>query len=574
MENLSNNNLRPACVIASAAKQSNNKRNSLRLFLLLFHFSFFIFHFSFAQNAYNKLYTLQAHASTFEAVAPHGNLGGCMAAATVVDSLTGKQAIRIARIDALGNLQASNYFNIPDDTARSIYVNYKAITRVHDNCYAMVGTVLHHSIAQYSFILLADSIGRVFKYKDVVYRDSINLLAEIKYDGWGHLIVGGYFVNKAMDSNYGLIYKFDTSLNLIWFKQYRPINTSSSPTTAIVGGPGIFNLTVDSSGYALSGGARNSGLNSFKGYKCQSLIIKTDTAGTLQWVWASPAVFYKDYQSFIGAVLHTKDGGYLFTTEGHTYNSLYPADPDFGIRLASKQLIIKMDAARKKQWEIVVDDYFGAFGYGRRTHLIELEDSSFIYAGFRYTDSLGPTSKDGKPVLQHYSKDGKLLKQRIVHQPPKEPGDITVNGGPYFDIKQMPDKSFILCGYYENKTIGVKPAQRGWLLKLDSNLCLGVGDSQCMPSSIIEQPQVSGAGFRVYPNPTNGFFVVKCIDPSFVGMTSVVKVYDLLGRVVHQEPLNFSNNNATLQLQVPTGMYILELQSKEGVLHRERIVVE
>ena len=169
MENLSNNNLRPAFVIASAAKQSNNNSNSRWLLLLLF----FIFHFSFlkAQNAYNKLYTLQARGSMFNAIAPHGNFGGCMAAATVVDSSTGIQAIRIARFDALGNLQASNYFNIPDDTARTLFVNYKAITRVHDNCYAIVGSVLP-KLNQYSFILLADSNGVVYKYKDLISRDT------------------------------------------------------------------------------------------------------------------------------------------------------------------------------------------------------------------------------------------------------------------------------------------------------------------------------------------------------------------------------------------------------------------
>lgn len=561
MENLSNNNPHASLLFAplrgggTTTKQSNNNSNSQRLLLLLI----FIFHFSIikAQNAYNKLYTLQANASTFDAVAPHGNLGGCMAAATVVDSLTGIQAIRIARFDAMGNLQASNYFNIPDDTKRSIYVNYKAIARVHDNCYAMVGTVLHHSIAQYSFILLADSIGRVFKYKDVVYRDSINLLAEIKYDGWGHLIVGGYFVNKAMDSSYGLIYKFDTSLNLIWFKQYRPINTSSSPTTAIVGGPGIFNLTADSSGYAISGGARNSGLNSFKGYKCQSLIIKTDTAGTLQWVWASPAVFYKDFQSYIGDLVHTKDGGYLFTTKGHTYNSRYPADPDFGIELEAKQLIIKMDAARNKQWEIVIDDYFTGFGYVR-ANLIELEDCSFLFLGSRTTDSLGPNLKTGKLVLQHYSSKGVLLKQRIINKYLPRSVDDThkESGGPIYDIKQTADKAFVLCGYYENKTTGAAaPSQRGWLLKLDSNLCLGVGDSQCMPSSIIEQPQLAVESFKVYPNPAQ-----HSIHLSIAA--NELKVFNTLGQIVLQTN-NISAHQSIPVSQLNSGLYFVAVFDKE-----------
>lgn len=81
-------------------------------------------------------------------------------------------------------------------------------------------------------------------------------------------------------------------------------------------------------------------------------------------------------------------------------------------------------------------------------------------------------------------------------------------------------------------------------------------------------------GFTISPNPSDGFFVVKCIDPSFVGMTSAVKVYDLLGRLVHQEPLYFSNKEATLKLNIPSGSYILELKDEAGNVLRERLVIQ
>jgi hypothetical protein len=80
-------------------------------------------------------------------------------------------------------------------------------------------------------------------------------------------------------------------------------------------------------------------------------------------------------------------------------------------------------------------------------------------------------------------------------------------------------------------------------------------------------------GFTISPNPSNGNITITT-DLSNKNELISTKVYDLLGRVVHQEPLNFNNNTATLQLQIPTGMYILELQNKEGVLQRERVVVE
>ncbi|MBL7713477.1 MAG: hypothetical protein JNL13_13480, partial [Chitinophagaceae bacterium] len=144
MNTAMNNNIQPYkhAGIPSHGGDRGGPRRCIRLGTGLFVLCLLLSVSSPAQTFFNRLYTLQATAASFEAVAPHGDAGGFMAAATVRDSGTGLQAIRIGRFDAAGTEQASAYFNIPDDTARSIYVNIKAMTRVHDNCYAMAGSVL------------------------------------------------------------------------------------------------------------------------------------------------------------------------------------------------------------------------------------------------------------------------------------------------------------------------------------------------------------------------------------------------------------------------------------------------
>lgn len=57
MENLLNNNMQPIVPVSN--------RNSLRLFLLLFHFAMLTIYFARAQNAYNKHYTLHALGAMF-----------------------------------------------------------------------------------------------------------------------------------------------------------------------------------------------------------------------------------------------------------------------------------------------------------------------------------------------------------------------------------------------------------------------------------------------------------------------------------------------------------------------------
>jgi hypothetical protein len=77
--------------------------------------------------------------------------------------------------------------------------------------------------------------------------------------------------------------------------------------------------------------------------------------------------------------------------------------------------------------------------------------------------------------------------------------------------------------------------------------------------------------FSIYPNPSNGNFTITCFGIPKASITA--KVYDLLGRVVHQEQLNFSNKEATLKLNIPSGSYILELKDEAGNVQRERIVI-
>jgi hypothetical protein len=77
--------------------------------------------------------------------------------------------------------------------------------------------------------------------------------------------------------------------------------------------------------------------------------------------------------------------------------------------------------------------------------------------------------------------------------------------------------------------------------------------------------------FSIYPNPSNGNFTINCLVLPKVSVSA--KVYDLLGRVVHQEQLNFSSKEATLKLNIPSGSYILELKDEAGNVKRERIVI-
>jgi hypothetical protein len=78
-------------------------------------------------------------------------------------------------------------------------------------------------------------------------------------------------------------------------------------------------------------------------------------------------------------------------------------------------------------------------------------------------------------------------------------------------------------------------------------------------------------GVRVYPNPSDGNIVITKNEANNKAIS--LKVFDLLGRVMQQQQLTFTNNQSSLKIDEPTGTYILELQDSEGNVSRERIII-
>jgi len=81
-----------------------------------------------------------------------------------------------------------------------------------------------------------------------------------------------------------------------------------------------------------------------------------------------------------------------------------------------------------------------------------------------------------------------------------------------------------------------------------------------------------GTSFIVYPNPSNGAITISYSLTPQGAITA--KVYDLLGRIVHQEQLTFNSKETGVNLNAPNGSYILELKDEAGNVQRERIVIE
>ena len=85
--------------------------------------------------------------------------------------------------------------------------------------------------------------------------------------------------------------------------------------------------------------------------------------------------------------------------------------------------------------------------------------------------------------------------------------------------------------------------------------------------------EIQLAGFSVYPNPSNDVFNI--VFNSNTKQDIVLKVHNVLGEVIFSESLkDFSGdyNTAVDMTAYPNAIYILQLNTKDGMLNRKLIL--
>lgn len=141
------------------------------------------------------------------------------------------------------------------------------------------------------------------------------------------------------------------------------------------------------------------------------------------------------------------------------------------------------------------------------------------------------------------------------------------------DVELTADGGYIIAGKFANYSIN-NPRNSTWLVKVDA-----CGDTEwvdCVPVGVEEKEPQS---FSVYPNPSEGRFTVATETQNRVVAYSV---YDLSGRNLDSSRLrsmadarlpNSSNEQFEINLNLPTGLYALELMMDDGKRENHKIQV-
>ena len=77
---------------------------------------------------------------------------------------------------------------------------------------------------------------------------------------------------------------------------------------------------------------------------------------------------------------------------------------------------------------------------------------------------------------------------------------------------------------------------------------------------------------KIYPNPSKGVLSVV-IPKRQYGQSARIKIIDIRGRVFLENNLSERNTELSLDAEVPSGIYIVEI-TLDGITHRSKIILE
>lgn len=96
-------------------------------------------------------------------------------------------------------------------------------------------------------------------------------------------------------------------------------------------------------------------------------------------------------------------------------------------------------------------------------------------------------------------------------------------------------------------------------IRIITDLTLGLGD------------KIENVDFEVYPNPSSGEVYINLNEPSQI---SDIRIFDVQGRLVEQPNSAFSGNPSSLNLNLPRGIYFLEITTENGGKGRKKIIID
>ncbi len=457
----------------------------------------------------------------------------------------------------------------------------QVFNRLYDDTTNLVSTLNIQKINDDSlFILPANFNGRLgFKFlgmdingiihTDKLYRFDTIAVATGGSNSTNETFDGGFIMGGGLnfDTVYlGYLAKFNVHGDTLWTKSY---------------GDSINFYTFKQAIQTSDGGYAAVGQYGAVGQRSDGLLIKTDSAGNLEW--------QQTYSTTLGtlealnSIKETYDGGFILGGDEREFPNQTTRNYD--------PILIKTDSLGNQQWRYRLntlhDDIFA--------YVIQTFDSNYVFASSN--SYLGGRRPDGKAILVKVDQNGNLMWM-------KEYGQINTYNR-LFCVKQLQDSSLIATGTYLNEGLivhadkngdsifvetythqiigpnnfhylydiealddggymaagefrgGTPHRQDAWVIRVDSNGC---NLSSCLVA--LEAIAKEEVKFSIYPNPSNGILNIE----SNQNISEII-LFNMNGRAVKREKSSFK------QIELPSekGLYLIQIRTTDGEINNFKV---
>ena len=447
--------------------------------------------------------------------------------------------------DTIGNVLDKKFYGV---WGRHHYYGLTgSFVRLSSDGFAVACTKTDSIKTDYDAVLIKyDEEGDTVFVKNIDFGKNEIGRTLIQTEDKGFVIVGIQSELNAIDPGVGriLLVKTNSTGNYKWHKAY------NSPTRAF--GLGI--VSAHDGGYLLSGAGFAAGKD------VDTYIIKTDTAGNIEWT--------KNY----GTV--NFDGGGIIKMSSDSNYIIVGRIDTFGLQTNSGQhlfssYIMKIDLNGNMLWRYISN-------YGNSYHQFDMvrevaPGKGYIAVGEVYEEYFNGQNSVG--ILLRFDNDGNLLWEKRYALPSDTPRNRNGFAGysAIMDIQPTNDLGFICTGitYYNNPDF--------WLLKLDSLGCMGdycgLTDPNCYYRpypNCDDTLSVADLSYEqkdqrvvVYPNPATYQIHFKAFS-KYAAVKSIT-LYDVTAKATLHE----TNSNKVIISSLPQGIYYYEVYIDDIMIPKE-----
>lgn len=503
-----------------------------------------------AQQFFNKRDALHSYASIVTGVVAKDNRYYC--SAVVVDSINSTivWGNKFLVFDSQGNKIIDSLYQLHD---RYIFSWNNSFQSISGRGFLLVAESMD-TAQNYAMIIRYDSIGNVLMAKEIAkpfctYHEWYKVIDIKPADNnqWVMLSKIVCEMNPWGNLQHDIVLtKLDSNFNVIWHKQHGS-NTMDD---------GGWKLLIEPDGYLVAGGRHNI-TQVDKNFSFRALLLKLDTAGIMKWLWLSnPSK--KTFEA--KDVIRTRDGGYIYCGAGDGYE-LLSANQTYGIP-KFRGWVEKLDSNRNVVWSRAFNDLYDMSTEFKR--VIEAPDGRIHLFGNKFArDSLGNDvwNLHHRGWFMTLSADGDSLRERTYYNI-----NTCADRNWFHDAEATDDGGFMMVGEAVDECFGaVAPIQRGWLVKVDSNGCLGPGDPQCWPTDVPHTPV--NEMVSVYPNPVRDSWYISNKESKKLEII----ITDITGRTILQKQAS-STLIQTDMSHYPPGMYLYRITSNRGILLQGKLL--